>query len=601
MGKLTRWLDRGTGGAAVAKSVLAASLPLEGPDKVRVGRNFKAGTDDWQKEAWYYYDAVGEFRSAVTWVANAVSKAEVHAAEIDLESGTVGEPTNDVRVQQIAAAVLGGMEQRPGNLKTLAVQWQVPGESFVIVRPSPDRAGTPQPDQWLVLSGRRVTYKGGSWSFTDPATLSSVTLTDSELLTRIWSPHPDDPVKADSAARPALPILREVEKATQHIAANLDSRLGTAGIKAIPSEMNFPHDDGTSMAESFTDFLIDVVEQGIKNPGAAAARVPVFVEMPGEMIPNFNEGVVDFATEFQSTVVDLRDSGLARLAATLDMPNETAEGSTGGMNHWGAWQVEEATYKIYIQPLLEALGNALTRDWFRPALVAAGVPNPDRFVLAWDTTGIISRPDRTGELKELWDDVLISSDYRRAQLGIPDDAIPSDEEAERRELIEMVKVAPSLLADPNIGQKLFGFEIAPAAVSVDPEAATTNAGDAAPDSTKALPAADDAGEPPQGLVAAAEFAVYDALARAGNRLLTREHRATFGQTRAEERYRTIPHTRTAEELLEGSFAFVSKILPEPEAEKLEVGLRIYTKYLIATLEPHSRELMARTIREALRP
>lgn len=588
---------------ATPRTVLAAAIPLEGPQKVSVGRAFKAGTLDWQNTAWHYYDAVGEFRSAITWVANLVSKADVHAAEIDPDTNTVGSPTEDARVQQIAAAVLGGMARRSQLLQTLAVHWQVPGESFIIVRPQAARQGVAQPDEWLVLSGRKVIYKGSQWTYMDPGTMRMVILTPTDLLIRLWSPHPDDPALSDSAARPALPILQEIEKSSQHIAANLDSRLGTAGVHAVPAEMNFPRGEGT-LSDALTDYFVDAASTNIKSPGAAEARVPIFLEMPAEHIASFVAGRVDYATEFQGQVVDLRTAALGRLAATLDMPNETAEGSTGGMNHWGAWQVEESTYKIYIEPLLDRIADALTAQWFIPALTAAGVATPERYVLAWDTSSIVARPDRTGELMQLWDKVLISDDYLRAEMGIPDEAIPSTEEKRRREMLGLVDGAPTLLADPNIGRDLFGFEIAPAAVGVDPGASDVAAGEDAPAALPPAPAArpDEDADVPDGLVAAAEFAVYDALSRAGKRLLTREHRGQFGQVKAEHLYLSIPHTRHPDDLLEGSFAFIDGVAHawDMDPSGLRRVLDDYCALLLQERNTHDRNLLRCHLRVALR-
>lgn len=587
------------------RTVVAAAVPLSGPDAVTVARGMKPGTEDWQKEAWYHYDACGEFRSALMWIANAVSKADVYAAETDPETGTLTGPTEDPRVQAAAATVLGGPARRAQMLQTLALHWQVPGESFIIVRPRAAKNGVAQPDEWLAVSGTKVHYKGGGWQYQDPTTLVMVTLRPAQdRLIRVWSPHPNDGAKADSAARPALPILREIEKASMHIAGNLDSRLGTAGVWAIPAELDFPREPGQSLGQAVGEMLLEAAEASLRNPGTAAARVPLVLPVPGEHIPNLATSLIDFATEFTSGVNDLRTAAISRLAQTLDMPNETAEGSTGGMNHWGAWQVEESTYKIFIEPLLDRLGDAITHEWFWAVLRAMGVDNPERFVLAWETSGIVSRPDRTQDLKQLWDDVLISDEYRRTEMGIPDDAIPGEDEKRRREMLELVRVAPTLLADPKIGQELFGFEVAPAAVSVDPAAAEVSAGEETPALTS-VPSEPDQrpdDDVPEGLVAAAEFAVYDALSRAGKRLLTREHRGRFGQVKAEHLYLSIPHDRHPDDLLEGSFAFIDGVA---EAWGIEPpGLRRvlddYCALLLTQRDTHDRGRLKAYLRLALR-
>lgn len=529
-------------GSAAPKTVIAAAIPLEGPDKIRVGRNFKATSEDWQKEAWYYFDAVGEFRSAVTWIANAVSKADLHAAVLDPETGLVGDVADDPRVMAVAQAVLGGPLKRSQHLQTLAVQWQVPGESYIIIRPT--RAG--QPDEWLVISGRRVTYKGSSWSYDDPQTLRTVTLTQRDRLIRVWSPHPDDSARADSAARPALPILREIEMSSQNIAARLASRLAGNGVWMFPSEADFPRQEGLSKAESVLDYFMSAAEANLRNPGQASAQVPIVFEVPGDQISNAAAGFLDFSTAFDAAVVELRTNALSRLAATLDMPNEVAEGSSGGMNHWGAWQVEESTYKVYIEPLLDRIGDALADHYLRPALTAMGIANPERYTLAWDTTSIVARPDRSNDLTLLYDKLLISDEYYRDQMGVPEDAVPEEEERQRRLLEQLVLTAPALLSE-GFGEALGIEASAPA-----PQSAPA-----------ALPAAPETSERPdsvpEGLVAAAELIVYDALSRAGSRMLTREHRGQFGHVRKELLYLTVPGERDTEKLLEGSFQFVDNV------------------------------------------
>lgn len=516
-----------------AKTVTAAAVPLAGPDRLQVGRTLAtlAKPEDWQKESWYYFDAVGEYHSALTWISNLLSMAELFAAEVDPDTGEAGEATEDPRAIAIAQAVLGGPQQRPRLLKTLALQWQAVGESFIVVRPQPPKRGRPQPDMWMALSGSRVEWKAGNWSFLDPFTLRTVTLGPDDLMIRVWEGHPDDPVKANSAARSALPTLREIEKSSQYITAKLDSRLAGRGIWLVPQEMSFPVSEGLSKAESLMDYLLRAMAASLKNPGTSESQVPLVVEVPGELIPAASEGLIDFATAFDAAVVELRQDALRRLAAELDMPNETAEGSTGGMNHWGAWQVEESTWKIFGRPILDAIGDALTEHYYRPALAAAGVENPESFTLAWSVAEIVSRPDRTGELKDLWDDGLISDAYRLQEMGVPEDAIPDEEERERRELLAMVTASPALLSESGVAEAL-GYETLAGAMEDAAEQQrqaeeTQREAEEERREERALPAAPDAGEPDPGLVAAASVVALRALERAGGKLLTREHRGQY--------------------------------------------------------------------------
>jgi hypothetical protein len=602
------WLSTATGAAppetAPPRAVMAAAMPLSGPGVQAVARARRKDTqDDWQREAWYYYDAIGELRSPVTWIANAVSAATLYAAEVDPATGLITGPTDNEAVQRAAVAALGGTSRRAQLQQTLAVCWQVPGEAFIIVRARKPVRGMAQPDQWLVLSGTQVQPKGDSWQYTDPETLEVVQLGRGDRLLRVWSPHPNDQSRADTAVRPALPILREVEKASMNIAARLDSRLASNGIQLVPQELDFPHGDDQNKMEAMSSFLLEAMDAAIQNPGTAAAQSPILVEVPAEWIEAFKDGHIDLATAMDGAVTELRQDALSRLAATLDMPKEVAEGTTGEANHWSAWQVEESTYKIYIEPLLARLGDAVTEYWFRPTLAAMNITDPERYCLAWDTSSIVARPDRLDDLLKLHEIGIVSDDAIAAEAGIPDDSRPTEEQLQLQRLESIVRGAPTLAADPEIARRLFGFEIAPAAAGVSqadidgaPELETggdTDTGGRNLPSTQQ----EDADEVSDGLTAAAELLVFDALSRAGGRLLTRGNRGQFGSVPKHELH-TVIAAQDMDALLEGSFQFANGVadayrLPQ---HRFETALRSYVHGRLSTGRPHDREMLARHIR-----
>jgi hypothetical protein len=579
---------------------------MSGPGVARVnrGRSYTT-TEQWQQEAWYYFDSVGELRGPFGWIANAVSQADVHATELDPDTGKPTGPTEDVQAQAVAAMALGGAAQRAGLLRLLALCWQVPGEAWIIVRPA-KRAG--DPDTWLVLSGNKVRAKGESWQYTDPFTGELITLDSRDRLLRIWCPHPNDQAKADSSARPALPICREIEKASQSIAARLDSRLAMNGVWMVPEEIDFPKGDHETVGAAIMDLFLSVAETSIQNPGQAAATVPIVLTVPGEQI---SQAVwQDFASAFDAAVVELRQDALRRLAATLDMPKDVAEGRQGESNHWSAWQVEESTYKIYIEPLLKAIGDAITELWFRPALIAMG-RTPEQaatFELGWDTTAIVARPDDTENLRDLHDRILISDEYMLTENGVPLDAMPDQEERTRRVLEKIVGGAPTLLSDPNVADALdLGITVAPVAAGVD--ATITPSGELeapepAPAPNNALPGTQgqepQPADVPDGLVAAAELIVYDALSRAGGRLLTNQNRGQFKTTPRHELHTVIQVAYgDRDAVLEGSFQFVDRVAEVfgLDARALTETLQDYCVTEIARMRAHDRERLARKLRD----
>ena len=596
---------------APPKAILAAAVPIVGPEAERAIA-VRQTAEKWQNDAWYYYDAVGEMNTPISHIANAVSKADLFGAETDPETGLVTGPTQDKRAQTAASFCLGGAGRRAQLQYFLAVCWQVPGEAYVIIRPRPARNGVPQPDEWLVLSNRRVKAQAKTWTYQDPITLAWVALTAQDRMIRVWSPHPEDQSKANTSIRSALPVLREIEKASMNLSSVLDSRIATAGMHAIPQDVDLPlTGSNTSVSEELSDMLLRAASAGINNPGTAAAQVPVIISMPEESIDAFVKGRMYPETAMDHTVIELRREDLSRLAAALPMPKSVAEGSQAESNHWSAWQVEEETYKVWIEPLLDRVGDAFTEYWYRPVLKAMGVPNPERHVLAWDTTGIVARPDATEDLNYLHERGLVSDDYRRAESGIPEDAVPDEEESQLRYLRRVVEASPALLENPAVAEALGYPEIAAQAQETaererealeaqreEEEAEQQRDAEAGQsDNVRALPAQRE--EPqaqpvPNGLVAAAELLVFDALSRAGGRLLTREHRGQFGSTPKHELHTVIPCTSAdVGRLMADSFQFTDRVADAYALNRprLRTTLAAYVENRITGAEPHNPELL----------
>lgn len=567
------------------RSITASAMPLEGPAG-RQAWNARGGSA-WQKDAWYHFDACGEARSAVMWIANAVSRAALYAAETDPETGQITGPTDDARAQAVASAMLGGYEERPQLQSTMALHWQVPGETFVLIQPQ----GGSESDRWLVLSDNEVSNTGGTWSFTDPLTgVITKTRPGTDKLIRVWSPHPLQQTHADSAFRAALPILREIEKTSQNIAARLDSRIAGNGMLFIPQEIDFPRGENEPAdALNFARMLMDAAEASLQNPGTAAAQVPLVAQVPAELIGNFQW--LDFASKLDDQIMDMRGDAMQRLGRTLDMPKDIALGEMGDANHWSAWQIEETTYKIHVEPFLVKLAAALTKEYYRPALKAMGVEDPSRFVLAWDISEVTSRPDRSDDMRDLHDRGLISDNYMRAQFGIPDDAIPTEQEAREQLAVRLVTNAPTTLENPSVAAAV-GFEPTanPDAPAITPSTPTP------PAESRALPNRPSEPEAEEGLVAAAELVVFDALSRAGGRLLTRQYRGQFASTPKTELHTVIPHSADdMPRLMEGSFQFTERVAHAFAINPIlfENALRAYVENRVQQQLPHDRETLRR--------
>lgn len=575
------------------RTVLAAAVDISAAgSRAWINRQTDAA---WQREVAYHYDACGEFRFATNWIANAMGKAVMQALEVDPATGLEGKPTENATVQAIADSILNGPAARSQLQATMSLNLQVPGEYFILIIPQPPKRGKPQPDKWHVMSTMEITEKRGTFSYCDPYTGEKIPLRKGvDMVIRTWIPHPFLQSHADSAARACVPSMREIEKTSMAIAARLDSRLASNGLLFLPNEVDFPKGDTDAVgAQAWMDYLTKAMTASMKSPGEASAQVPIVAMLPGEMIQYVKW--MQFTTDLDDNLVPLRKDAIGRLALGLDMPPEIVLG-LGDSNHWSAWQIEEAAYKIHIAPLLDRIADAITTHWFHPALTLAGIADPERYIIGFDVTDILSRPDDFPNMILLFDRDLISDAYMRQAGGVPESAAPSDEEKATRFFKSLVEGAPTLINVPAIARAL-GVDPAEAAAATVGDAPANTAPPLPAGSGNALPATQNdqpPGAPDQGLVAAAELVVYDALKRAGGRLLTREHRGQHNEIEKFALHTVIPHgPADADRLLEGSFEFVDTIATGfmVDAAELETRLRQYTEHLLIFRKEHHTKLL----------
>lgn len=585
--------------APQGRALVASAMPLSGPEGKQAWQA-SSGDASWQTQAWYYYDTIGELRFAFNWLANAISRASLYAAETDPETGRTTGPTDDMRAQAAAQAVLGGADDRPQLQSTMALQWQVSGETYVVILSQPaGQDGKPVPDRWLCLSRRAMRERAGAWSYKDPLTGVWAKLDEStSKVMRVWSPHPDEQTHADSAMRACLPILNEVEKTSQNIVARLDSRLASNGLYLIPQEVDFSSAESEqSSSESFRQMLMDAMTASMTNPGTALAQAPIVADVPGEWLEAMANAHVDFATAMDAAITELRKDAVQRVGATLDMPREMAMGELAQANHWSGWLIEESTYKIHVEPFLLKFGMALTKTWYRPALAAMGEPNPGRFVLAWDITEVVARPDDKEDTKYLLENNLVSRDWVRGKFGVPDDAIPSEEEARLNLATVLATQAPTVLENESIARVL-GFE-----PTVQPTAVIGAAPDAEqPTGPRALPGTRSS-EPDAALVAAAELVALDALGRAGGRLLTPAYRGQFKDVDRWALHTVIPLPTgpARDQLLDGSFQHVPLLARgfDVDTSVLRTVITAYVLDRITSRTAHDRTELREFLRDAL--
>jgi hypothetical protein len=339
--------------------------------------------ESWQAEAWQSYDTLGEFQYAVEWLANAMSRVRLTAAEL-VPGGDEPQPLTEGPAATLVEQLGGGIAGHAALMKSLALQLSVPGEGWLVAERADPRIPLDQAD-WSVKSTEEIRpnrSKDGAKYEVRVDDNAWRSLHPESLPVRIWEPHPRWSWKATSAAKAAIPIMRTIELLNRRIIATLVSRLAMNGLLLIPQEhtINTPA-QYQDAADPFVEMLIDIAGKNIREPGAATASIPIPIKFAGDGIEKWKH--LTFGDGVDKELIDEREKELGRLATTLNIPAEVLKG-IGATNHWC---VDDAT-------------EILTRSgWVTHDRLAPGdevlTLNHDTGLSEWQPVGSVNRWDVT--------------------------------------------------------------------------------------------------------------------------------------------------------------------------------------------------------------
>lgn len=558
--------------APKARAVVSAATRMT----MRSGDDKSTKSDNaWQKRAWLWYDVIGEYRYACSWVGNLLSRAGLYVAYD-------GKPTTNTDAIEAMVALFGGEEGQREMLRQLGIQFTVAGEAYIVG----EDGGNDPTDKWWIVAASEITNSGGVWK------VNGKEVSD-PLVIRLWRPHPKDSRKPDSPSRAVLPILAEIDGLTKHVAAQIDSRLAGAGLLLLPDNISFAassqtEGDSDALAGDLDTFVMELMETmklAIANREDASALVPIIVQAPGEHLDKVRH--LTFSTELDKQAIELRKEAIRRLSLGMDMPPEVLTG-TGDINHWGAWQIEEAGIKAHTEPLLHVITDSLTMGYLRPYLEETMDPEEARrYSIMADTSAMRLRPNRSKEAIELYDRGMLSMESTVRENGFDEADIMGDDE---RQAFFTQKVAsgsttPELVAE---ALRMLGLPFtvpSPETIAVQEARPTRSLIDHPennpPDPAKRRPIAD-------GDAAAAEVIVFRALERAGNRI-----RSKYRDKISMGAENVPPHTlyrftqrldpNEVDDVMMDAWSCLASLPPIPiTAETLDQ----YARMLIKTNKPH---------------
>jgi hypothetical protein len=445
---------------------------------------------EWQREAWGYWDSLGMFRNAVMWKADMLSRVRLRAAKKDAgqDEPTILDvgPAADL-ISELSAGAQSGI------MSNLAVYLSVPGEGFIIGETLADGRNV-----WTARSTDEVRYRptaasryGTAENAVSPYqvvdersagnTIRWRSLSAESLVVRVWRPHKRFFHIADSSARAARSTMRELELANRHIVSQYLSRIASAGLLVLPNEVTFPvREEFQDAADPFVAEWIEIAAEAISTPGSASAVVPMPIRIAAEYVDKVQH--IDFTMKLDQKIIEKREAADKRLAMDLDVPPESLLGMAD-INHWSGWLIEETSFKRYLAPDTELICQALTEGYLHPRLLAAGESIED-IVVWYDASEITIRPDRSDKAVTAYGLGEISGEALRREIGFDEDDKPSNDELIRMILLKLstdpatafaaLKELTGVYVEVPIGTTRTIPTDAPAVSGAEPEPSPTN-------------------------------------------------------------------------------------------------------------------------------
>lgn len=572
-------------------------------------------SDQWQAECYRHYAICGEARFAAKFFGHALSKVVLTVStpgDGKMEVVTAGE------VYELLADLFNGKDGQAQMLEAIGMHLTIAGECYLVGRTVTNTEGERDRGQetgeeiWEIVSCLEMKVKGDHWAISYGDGYEDIELAPDDAVIRIWQPNPAKRMEADSPFRSLLPILTEIEWLTRHIFAQTSSRLAGAGILFLPQGMAFPPPldangqaiETANEADAFMYLLGDAMMTALDDPSNPSAKIPIVATVPPELIDKVK--LLHFWSDLDEAAMGLRSEAIRRFANGMDLPIEqvlgmssndgTGGGRSNGVSHWGAWQIEEATIKMHVEPMCETITNALTVGYVRPLAPTA------QDIITYDSSALRLRPDRSAEAFELFDRGALTLTALLRENGFDPSDLPTNEELAE---FFLRKIASGSATPEQVAaamEQLFGIEI-----GFEEQPALEQGRESRPPPsleehpTRPKTPEESTPDPPShaALVCAAEGLVFRALEKAGNRILNDGKR---GKDRisvdgpVHEAYLKAEVNGHADDLLKDGFNYAPLALAGiADPKKVVPVLESYCKDLFDQQIPHSRDRLERSL------
>lgn len=326
----------------------------------------------WQREGWGFYDNHGEVHYPIRIGANLAARVDLVPQERNSDGAWVA-TTNREALACHEMVVGQGLDDYWSSLWTLT---GIPGEGVLLVQPSTSKVE-------LCSTSEVVQEASGKWVRKDDTGRREVLSLSEYRITSFWRPHPRYRRLPDSGLRSVLNECRELELLKLALLAKISSRLASVGILFLPNSISMPAPEGatgTLSGSSLVQMLTAMFQATLRNPGSAAAAMPVILQGPDDAGEKIRHIILD--TSLDEVEERHRQELRRAIANGIELPIET-QTSVSDTNHWQAWHVSESALHDHVLPVCRQGANLLTTRVLHPWLRTRGI-DPTKYRLAAD-------------------------------------------------------------------------------------------------------------------------------------------------------------------------------------------------------------------------
>lgn len=432
------------------RGLTASAVPIDMKQKreVEAMKDRKNG-NEWQTEAWEYYDLVGEIKYASNLIANTLSRVNIYVGYVE-DSANIPSKIKDLdgidpELQKDAIDVLYALESGNGGtsgfLRSAALNLFIVGEFYLVKEPPRNAYST---DRWQVRSVDEIIIAQGNGRSSGVSLKPSkssqpkdyIYLPKNNYIARMWRNHPRFSDDADSSLKGLLDQCDELLLLSRAARASAKSRLN-AGILFIPDgisaakEADSDDEDIESEIDSIEEELIDAIMAPVADDTSAASVVPTIMRGPEAMGTAIRYITMERPMDAQAA--QRAEKLLERILAGLDIPLDVAKGLSG-VKYSNAILIEEQLYKAHIEPMLLMIVDSLTIGFLRPALVTMGWKPEDveRVVVWYDPSAITAKPSKSEAATTGFGLGIVSGEAWRRYNGFAESDKPSELESAQR-------------------------------------------------------------------------------------------------------------------------------------------------------------------------